>query len=226
MNEIQIASKNLKVTKYGIEAVSAPTVDEIQSALKSIMKVDTMCQFYIGDLINIADYQWGEKYDKWEEATGYGEGYLRQMSHVSSRFSSEFREGLLGQPNKSNIISFEHFKKAAPLSDEKAMYFLEMVRDGKWSVAKLEEEIKRSKNGGTLPTKTTEPVEIPDGFAAVKEAEQMFYVPSPLPASKNDTHERRLIEIQDWEAKILIAALENNPRLTSFVERLEWAFGG
>lgn len=224
MNQLQIAVKGLKVTEFGIEEIGSVSPEEIQGALKSVMKFDTVLQFYIGDLINIASFKWGEKYDKWEEATGYEYDALARFASVASRFPASFREAIFGHMTKnSSVVSFYHFRTVAPLPDEKALYFLQMVRDGKWSVAKLEDEIKRSKNGGTLPEPKS--YELPDGFAPLKEAETHSYVPAPETVGTKKVI-KRLIEVTDYEAEILLNELDGNARLVSFCERLETAFGG
>lgn len=224
MNNLAIASKNLKVTEFGIEETGNATAEEIQSALKSVMKVDTMLQFYIGDLINIASYKWGEKYDKWEQATGYEYKTLKQFSYVATRFPASFREAVcLARKTIVNVVSFDSFLNVASLSDEKALYFLEMVRDGGWSRDKLRDEIARSKNGGTLPEPKT--YELPDGFAPIKEAQTQSYVPAPEVVGETKKVIRRLIEVTDYEAELLLDALEENAKLVSFCERLQTAFG-
>jgi hypothetical protein len=229
MNEIQIASKNIQVTPYGIEFSGAPSIDEVTNALKNVMKVDTMLQFYIGDLINQATYQWGEKYDKWEEITGYEYITLAQFAQVSERFPADVREQIFSPGTKNaNAISFKHFRLAAPLSDEKALYFLGMVRDGKWSVAKLVDEIKRDKNGGTLPEPKVQ-AELPDGFVKISEAQPEFAGVIPMPEEVGTATPKavsRLVLITDWEADLLLEEIEDNPRLQMLYDRVTQTFGG
>lgn len=221
MNEI-VESKNIKATEYGIEFTGKPTIKEWHQAVQAVQKINGLCQWYLGDLIVYAESPvtgWGEsKYADLLDATGYEYGTLMNYARTARRFPPEFREAILSNVNIRNL-SFEHFYQVASLSDERAIYFLEMVRDGGWSVAKLRQEIAMSKNGGRLPEpKERDFVDPPDGFERAKSND--FYIPAPEPVGERDYRTTCKIELEDWEAKLVFNLIKDNPKLISLAGRL------
>lgn len=228
MNELAIKSPNIKATQYGIEFTGNPSIKEWYQAVQAVQRVNGMCQWYLGDLIVYAESPvtgWGEsKYEDLLEATGYEYSTLAGFAKVARRFSPEIREAVLEKDLRTYAnVSFGHFERVAPLSDEKALYFLEMVRDGGWSVAKLREEIARYKNGGTLPKPREEEVEeLPDGWAELKQSHSVGYVPAPQ-SVKESGQEMYLIELTEWELKRLRKDYANDSRMLSLCHRIDTA---
>jgi hypothetical protein len=103
----------------------------------AVKQLDTM-KWYTGDLINQATYQWGEKYDKWEIATGVPATELRRRAKVATRFPMSFRQRMAGRN-----LRFEHFEAVVPLDNEHASYFLTMADEKKWSISELKKRIKK-----------------------------------------------------------------------------------
>jgi hypothetical protein len=154
--EIVGGTEHIAITPYGVEFDSdhKPTITEWLEVVNKVQKVHGMMQFYLGDLMVFAEVTsgWGEsKYTDLIEATGYDYGYLRKIASISRRFTQDFRKNVLLQSN-SNNITFSHFEMVQGLPDEHAQYFLEKVAEGRWTVARLREEITRYKNKNVVET--------------------------------------------------------------------------
>jgi hypothetical protein len=148
---VQLDLPHIKFTPYAVEFEGRPTPTEWLQALNAVNRVHSMCQFYLGDLVAHAEYEWGHKYTELIEATGYEYNTLARYAGISRRFTPSFREAVFGTNSKNpSGLSFTHFFVAAPLDDEHALYFLEMCRDAGWTVARLREEIKRWQSGEAL----------------------------------------------------------------------------
>lgn len=228
---VALGSAHIKATPYAIEFEGSPSIEEWYNAVQSVQKVHGMCQFYLGDLVVYAESPvtgWGEsKYQELMDATGYEYMTLAQFSRVARRFDKDFREEVLkdlyAHTNVSNL-GFQHWQVVASLEDEQAKYFLEMCRDGGWSVAKLREEITLYKNGGKFP-EPKEPMELPDGWESIKDAPKTFYGYVPAPKVVGGESTSQMLEIHDWELEILQELCEKDGRLLSFLERIELALG-
>lgn len=177
----ELNSEHITFTPYGVEFTEdRPSIEEWHKAVLKVQNVHGMLQFYLGDLMVFADSEvsgWGQsKYDKLVDATGYAHDSLSVYTRMARRFSASFRESILGkQSNTYPTVSFAHFQIVAPLPDEHAKYFLEMVRDGRWTVSKLREEITRYRNGGELPDSDTVESETPRGYESFKQRTKDFF---------------------------------------------------
>lgn len=175
-NELSsLSSEHIMVTNYGVEFDydHKPNIDEWYKVVSNVQKVHGMMQFYLGDLMVFADSEmtgWGQsKYDDLIKATGYDYGYLRKITSIARRFNQEFRKNVLLQSNTNNV-TFSHFELVAPLdSDEHALYFLQKVAEGRWTVAKLREEIERQRNRNIIDAEDEEGDNIPTFVQVTKE---------------------------------------------------------
>lgn len=151
-----VDSKNIRITPYGVEFENKPTIEEWHKAVQGVQKIHGMMQFYLGDLMVFAESPvtgWGEnKYEDLMVATGYDYNVLANMTRVARRFDPKFREEILNV-NIKNPVPFTAFQEVASLEDVPAKYYLEMVRDSRWTIAKLREEVAKFKNKGILPKK-------------------------------------------------------------------------
>lgn len=141
---------HIEVTPYGIEfdLDHSPTIEEWRKAVVGVQKVHGMMQFYLGDLMIFAESPvtgWGDsKYADLIESTGYEYNTLKMYASISRRFSLEQRKRVYSNIQVSEV-TFAHFQLVASLDDERAMYFLERVAEGRWTVKKLREEILKAK---------------------------------------------------------------------------------
>jgi hypothetical protein len=147
VTDIQLNSKNISVTPYGVEFVSSPSIEEWKTAVLAVQKVHGMTQFYLGDLIVYAESPvtgWGEtKYADLVDATGYENNTLRRFASVARRFSPKFREEIAKRVDTYPHVSFGHFQLVTSLDDNYAGYFLEKAAENRWGVARLREELAR-----------------------------------------------------------------------------------
>ena len=146
MNNLTIESKVIKVTPYAIQFDGSPSPKEWLQAVHAVNRAHSMCQFYLGDLVVRAEYEWGDKYTELMEATGYSYMTLARFASVSRRFTPDARKAVFSVNTKNSGVSFTHFQECQGLDDKHAFYFLEMCRDAGWTVAKLREEIKHWKS--------------------------------------------------------------------------------
>lgn len=193
-------SKHIKITPYAVEFDGSPSIEEWHKAVLGIQKVHGMMQFYLGDLMVYAESPvtgWGEsKYSDLIEHTGYDYQTLRNFASISRRFVPQFREEVLSL-RKDTSLSFGHFNIVAGLDDVPAKHFLEMVRDSRWTVEKLRNEVAKFKNGGVLPEKAER--DVPIGYTSFKDVGKRLlkgYEPQDEQREYDDI--AWLTEIRDW----------------------------
>lgn len=198
-----IESDSIKVSPYGITFKGAPTIEEWHKAVLGIEKVHGMLQFYLGDLAVYAESPvtgWGEsKYADLIAATGYEYDSIKRYAGIARRFPISFRRSIMGEQGDTYPhVSFGHFSIVAPLGDIPAKHFLEMVRDGKWTVARLRDEVRKYKDMGKLEDGKPA-ADNPIGLSSFKEVGKNLlkgYVPQE--EDKEYDEVSWLIEIRDW----------------------------
>lgn len=153
-NEVELVSDNIQVVPYGLKFNAELSRDEWINAFQSLQHVGSVYQWYLGDLVAQADWQWkGELYDMMMDSTGLDYGTLKNLSSIARTYPADIRKFIYESVNESQVnltskLSFTHFEKTAPIMNkdpEKAADFL--IRAGRegWTVATLREEIARSK---------------------------------------------------------------------------------
>lgn len=221
---IEIVSQHVKATPFGLEFQGELSAEEMYAVLNGIGRINSVYQFYLGDLIVQAEYQWGDKYTEFVDLTSYDDNYLRHLARIARRFSPEFRKGVC-EVNLTNAPSWSSFYEVASLDDERAIYFLRMVTEGKWSTKKLREEVQRYKNQGKLPVEKSV-VEMPSGWEAVKAGK---YVPAPE-MLVNDGFEveepKCMVQFYKSELEDLRDLLDDNDKFLSIISRIETALEG
>jgi hypothetical protein len=189
---VELDSQHITVTPYGLEFQGKPSTEEWYLAFQKVSQLHGMAQFYLGDLAVEAQYEWGDKYTDLVKLTGYDEGTLANYASVARRFTSAFRENLHAGVN--NLPPFSAFSDVTSLDDDRAMYYLGLYSEAKWTREKLREEVKRYKNGGSLP----EPREAPVGEQTFKEYMKNFFK-GYVPNLSNEEYDETswLLEIRD-----------------------------
>lgn len=206
----ELSSEHITFTPYGVEFTEdeRPTVEELHKAILKVQNVHGMLQFYVGDLMIFAESQvtgWGERtYEKLIDATGYDYNTLGNFKMVARAFPPTFRESIFRDVAKNAevvTVSWGHFRELVPTmrrSPEHAKYFLEMVRDGRWTISKLREEIIRYKNNGQLPdvVEKQEPTRAEKSFIDFRNKFYRGYSPS---LSGNEVYDEKtwLVEMID-----------------------------
>lgn len=162
-NNIELVTDHLKVTPYSVEVNGKPSAEEWMDFFRKVSQVNSMSQFYLGDLVVCAEFEWGDKYTDLIDLTDYDYDTLTKYASVARRYSPEFREEVA---HVGKIMpSWSAFKTVASVDDDRAKYFLRMVVEGGWSIRRLEDEVKRYKNGGKLPAGNEQPI----GVSSFKE---------------------------------------------------------
>lgn len=216
---VELASQHIKVTPFGMEFEGKPSTEEWMNAFQKVAQLHGMSQFYLGDLVVEAEYEWGDKYTELIALTGYAYDTLARCANIARRFPASFRKEIVGRSAKNRIPAFNSFKEVQSVDDEKAMYFLQMVNDGNWTNDELVEAVKRSKNGGSLPEpRVKEEKFIADGWENVKQYGYGGYVPNIIDGEVEEL--TFLAEVTESEAESLIDHLKGNMRFSPFVEKL------
>lgn len=194
VGDMDIVSDHLKVTPYAVEVRGKPSAEEWMSFFNKVSRVNSMSQFYLGDLVVCAEFEWGDKYTDLIQLTDYDYKTLAGYASVARRFTPKVREEIFLRAEK--IPSWTSFKLVQSLDDDKAKYFLTMVAEGNWSTRKLEQEIARYKNGGALPDGEEEqPVGVTSFKNLGKKLMKDFF-----PANVNKEYDEItwLLEMRDW----------------------------
>lgn len=161
-----LETQHIKVTPFGMEFTGKPSTEEWYDVFMKVSRANSMTQFYLGDMVVEAEFQWGDKYTDLMELTDYSYETLKQYAAVARRFGPQFRENCVNV--HTNLPSWSAFLKVASLDDDRALYYLGMVVNGNWSIRRLEEEVKRYKNGGSLPESTEEDEEVREFKSSTK----------------------------------------------------------
>lgn len=197
----EIVAEKVVFGNYGAEITTSLTPDEWCKAVEAVGKVNSMTQFYLGDLVVYAESPvtgWGEKYTDLVELTGYENQTLRSYAVVARAFPQTIREEIVGAHQQ---ISWEHFRRTLGLDLDTAKRFLETAGEAGWSTRRLAEEVAKYKAGGRLEDVGEEE---PIGYKSFKQQmKNQFknYMPQ-IPDEEYDEI-TWLTEIRDWaEARL------------------------
>lgn len=198
----EIIAEKVVFGNYGAEITTALTPDEWCKAVEAVGKVNSMTQFYLGDLVVYAESPvtgWGEKYTDLVELTGYEYESLKQYATVARQFPREFRE-LVYAHTPANI-SWGHFQKAQGLDLDTAKHFLTTAGEAGWSTRRLAEEVAKYKAGGRLEDVGEEE---PIGYKSFKQQmKNQFKNYMPQRPDEEYDEVAWLTEIRDWaEARL------------------------
>lgn len=209
----EVELKNIEVVPYGLKFNADVSREEWGTAFQKLNHVNTVYQWYLGDLVAQADWQWkGEMYDYMMEVTGLEYGYLRQLASIATTFPQDVRKfiyenvRLNEQPTK---LSNTHFAVAQSLMNkdpEQAVNFL--VRAGRegWTVATLREEIARWKNNGKAVVK-----DVDEDVVAFKESTKKFFPKlMNLVEVRGYDSETEFLEELKYAVEMRLAALEED----------------
>jgi hypothetical protein len=105
------------LTVMGVTMVREATFEEWESALNWTKTVNGAVQFWLGDLLEIGEQRWGQKYSQALDATEYEEKTLRNAAWVARQIPPERRR----HPSK---VSYSHHVEVAGLDPEKQEYWL------------------------------------------------------------------------------------------------------
>ena len=120
--------------RRGLAPVGKPTREQWLECLHYLMHVERGAQFWIGDLLNFGEHQWGVTYIEVSEATGYNCATLRVFKWVAGEIPpSRRRDGL----------TFAHHREVAGVPpDEQDRILARAERDG-WARKDVRREVER-----------------------------------------------------------------------------------
>lgn len=225
-----LSTEHIKVTPYAITFEGSPSLDEWYDVFGKVNTVNTMTQFYLGDLVAYAespDYGWGDTYTKLMDESGYAYETLSKFARVSRRFSPQVREEIFAHVRENTSLSYRHFEEVMPLDDAHAFYFLEMVRDGGWSIRKIQEEKARLREQGNpieVDENGDEIIEIfPEDYMSLDDytGEVRGYIPAPY----NNDQPSCLVELTEGEMVRLLRDYEDDTTMTIFFDKIRRAYG-
>lgn len=91
--------------------------DEWFSAFTWTQEVEESIQFWLGDLMELGELRWGEKYTQALKATEYAEKTLRNVSRVARAIPPERRRD-------PEVVPFSHHAEVAALEPDQQEYWL------------------------------------------------------------------------------------------------------
>jgi DNA mismatch repair ATPase MutL len=126
---LTVGSK-FQTSAVGIVATAKPTYSEWEIALGVACDLHRSSQWWVGDLLNIGEHTYGEKYSQALEATGFEEQTLKNYKWVCARVEKSLR--------KDNL-TFSHHALVASLQPDEQKQWLTLAVNNKWTVAQLRE---------------------------------------------------------------------------------------
>jgi hypothetical protein len=94
--------------------------------------------------------------------TPYALGTLMNYASTARRFPISIRREVMGENTslRSEVfgVTFGHFQVVASLPDEHALHYLNMVKEKRWTVAKLRDEVEayKERKSSTIETEVNE----------------------------------------------------------------------
>lgn len=117
--------------KMGVELKREPTFDEWLLSCQQLAALEKGMHFVIGDMLNIGESQWGEKYTEAIEQTGFDYQTLANDKWVASSIKFSLRR---------ENLSFGHHKEVAPYTPDEQDFLLERAETLGLSVRHLREQ--------------------------------------------------------------------------------------
>lgn len=119
-----------------------PTFDEWQGALQFVQQLASAASFWLGDLLEMGEQRWGEKYSQALEATEFAEKTLRNAAWVARQIPPERRR-------MSPLVTYAHHAEVAGLDPEQQEYWLRRTEDERLSRDQLRVAIRMQRNAET-----------------------------------------------------------------------------
>lgn len=244
---LTVTSPHINRLAYGLQIESGITKEEWTAAFLKVKDLESLSQWFIGDLMIKAKEMWeGEMYDKMIAATGYEYQTLANLLYVASAFSPSDREYVYNEvfsasAEKLSKLSVSHFIRVAPLmlnTNTKGFAFDFLIRAGKegWTRDTLIEQIRqwKERQGLVQPREEEAESKWADGWNSVKEAGVKSVVTVPEIIDYDDNYfsesDRKTAAIQfyKYELENLLEVLEDldDDRFTALHDRIRRALGG
>ncbi len=126
------------LTQKGVIESREPTFEEWEACFSWAQDAERSIQFWLGDLLEIGERKFGDKYTQALEATEYAEQTLKNFTYVARKVPMERR-----QP--TDKVSFSHHEVVAPLTPDEQTTYLQRARDESLSRDTLRAVVKEDK---------------------------------------------------------------------------------
>lgn len=146
-------SSNVSLTSVGLTVTGDLSFEDWMEMIQTLVRVDTACQFAIGDALIWGEARYGEKYSQAMEWTGLSYQALANMVWVAKK---------VPLPNRVEGLSWTHHRVVASLDADDQLHWLVYANDQGMSAHAMQLEIS-----GKEPT-TKEVVAIPSGLTVAQ----------------------------------------------------------
>lgn len=169
----QVMATKVKRSLMGLQVDEKTfTMEDAQTILNAFIGVRDKSKWIIGDLLNIAERKWGEKYTGLVDANLYEPATLRQWAWVCRNVHLSMR---------IDKLSFQHHLEVAGLPDDVQKEILEKASSEEWSSRSIKDEVK---NRGMKKLKDAPKIEADPEIAAEKPKKVVPKKKTPEPATK------------------------------------------
>lgn len=127
-----------QLTRTGVVMTEPPSFDEWSEAVTWAQAVEGSIQFWLGDLLELGEALFGEKYAQAIEGTGYAEQTLKNATYVARSIPAERRR-------PPNLVPFAHHAEVAPLPPDEQEKWLQKCEEQHLTREELRAQIKQSK---------------------------------------------------------------------------------
>ena len=129
---LQVGAK-FKTSAVGLVAKGKATIVEWEIALSVACGIAKSSPWWIGDLLNIGEHTYGEKYSQALNDTGFDPGYLRNLSYVCGRVQLSLR---------SDKLHFSHHVLVASREPDEQKKWIILAVNNKWTVKQMREAMQ------------------------------------------------------------------------------------
>lgn len=129
------AGQHFIFTRGGVEVVGDPSYEEWEAVFLKFKQVETCIQWWLGDMLNIAERRYGETYAQAVDEHDYTKGYLANMKYVAGKIETSRRR---------ENLSFSHHQVVAALPKEGQDYWLDLAEKEGIATRHLRNKIKKT----------------------------------------------------------------------------------
>jgi hypothetical protein len=144
-------SNNVSLTSVGLTVIGDLSFEDWMEMIQTLVRVDTACQFAIGDALIWGESRYGEKYSQAMEWTGLSYQALANMVWVAKK---------VPLANRVEGLSWTHHRVVASLDQDDQLHWLEYANSQGISAHAMQHEIS-----GKEPV-SRDVVPIPSGLTA------------------------------------------------------------
>jgi len=139
MNELALNNQYFELKPTGLIINGQPTFEAYELAMDTLRYIEGSIQWWLGDLLNAVEKDYGEMYSQLVDETDYTRGTLRNSKWVASVFDLSCRH--------DNLPFSYHQEVATLMKDdlETASELLDMAETETWKLKELRQAVKEVK---------------------------------------------------------------------------------